>query len=133
MMGTVAFYNNLYFNCAENVSPPPCPGACTSYTEDYNSYFGMTDTNDNGAHAQSKSSLNPFVNANYQVANDNNFALTGASDPTSAWFNTSSLLAGNSTDLMGNTRSSSRGALQFVSASDPQMPNPPTGLAAVVQ
>ena len=132
-MGNVAFYNNLYYNCQENIAPSSCPGTCSSYVDDYNSYFNMTETNDSSAHVQAKSSLNPFVNANYEVANNNNFSLTGASDPTSAWFNTSSLVAGNGTDLMGNARTSSRGALQFTSASDPPPPSPPTGLTAAVQ
>jgi hypothetical protein len=130
-MGNVAFYNNLYYHCVENITPISCPGSCASYIDDYNSYFDMSETNDHGAHAQVVSSTDPFVNVG-QSANQNDFALTGTSDPTSAWFNTSSLVAGNSTDMMGNARTSSRGALQFMSTSDPP-PNPPSGLEAVVQ
>ena len=115
-MGDVAFYNNVYYNCLENSTPSSCPGTCTSFVDDYNSYFGMTETNDTRTHHQGCSggctSQNPFVNVG-QTSNANNFSLTGSSDPTSAWFNTHSLLAANDTDLLGNTRTSSRGALQF--------------------
>ena len=44
-MGNVAFYNNLYYNCQENIAPSSCPGTCSSYVDDYNSYFNMTETN----------------------------------------------------------------------------------------
>jgi hypothetical protein len=94
--------------------------------DDYNSYFAMNETNDNGAHAQ-VSAANPFTLV-AQVLNDDNFAL---STDTAAWFNTSSLLPGNNTDLAGNARTSSRGALQYASNSS-SAPNPPTGLKATV-
>jgi hypothetical protein len=132
-MGTVAFYNNVYYHCIQNVNPPGCPGTCNSYVEDYNSYFVMNETNDHGAHVQVAQSTNPFTNVG-QSQNQNNFALAGSNDPTSAWFNTSSLVADNNTDLLGNTRTSSRGALQFMSSSGSgTAPSAPTGLVAVVQ
>ena len=129
-MGDVAFYNNLYFHCVEDIQPAKCPGTCKSYTDTYNSYFDMTETNDPDPNKQVVSSNGPFVNVG-QAVNQNNFGLVGTSDPTSAWFNTNSLVAGNSMDLTGNTRTTSRGALQFVSSSNP--PSPPTALTASVQ
>ena len=109
-MGTVAIYNNVYYNCKNTVTPPGCPGTCSSYHEDYNSFFD-TATTDTAPNVQT-SSTNPFVNV-AQTINANNFSL--ATD-TAGWFNTASLVTGNSTDLLGNTRTSSRGALQYQAA-----------------
>lgn len=125
-MGTVAFYNNVYYNCQENIQPPACPGTCSSYTDTYNSYFSMNETRDPDPNKQI-SPTNPFANVG-QGANQNKFALTA---DTSAWFSTNSMMSGNNTDLAGNTRSSSRGALQFSASGLP--PAPPTGLSANVQ
>ena len=129
-IATMLFYNNVYYNCKQNVNPPGCPGTCATYHEDYNSYFDMPqETNDTGANVQITAS-NPFVNVNYTVANANNFALAGGSDPTNAGFNTSSLLPGNSTDMLGNVMNvshPSRGALNFASSSSA---SPPTATFA---
>jgi hypothetical protein len=125
-MGTVLFYNNVYYHCQENIAPMKCPGSCSQYVDDYNSYFDMNESNDTGAHVQ-VSQTNPFTLV-AQLLNQDNFALT---TDTTAWFNTSSLLPGNNTDLAGNTRTSSRGALQYGSSTN-TAPNPPTGLKATV-
>jgi hypothetical protein len=86
----------------------------------------MNETRDPDPNKQI-SPTNPFANVG-QGANQNNFALTAN---TSAWFSTNSMMSGNNTDLAGNTRSSSRGALQFSASGLP--PAPPTGLSANVQ
>jgi hypothetical protein len=126
-MGTVAFYNNVYYNCQENIQPVGCPGTCSSYTDSYNSYFAMNETRDPDPNKQVSQS-NPFNNVG-QGTNQNDFSLK---TDTSAWFNTSSIMSGNQTDIVGNTRSSSRGAYQF-GTSGGTPPAPPTGLSASVQ
>jgi len=132
-MGVVAFYNNVYYGCTANtVVPPGCPGTCSSYVEDYTSYFN-TAHSDSNPHVQISSS-DPFTNVSDSVANADDFSLNGGSDPTTAGFNTNSLVAGNGADLVGTTRNTSawsRGALQFTggggSASAPAFTLPVPG------
>lgn len=80
----------------------------------------------------------PFTNVNDNLANANNFLLTGASDPTSARFDTTSACATiastngscTNTDLFGNSYTSSRGALQFNGSGPTVTPAPALGMFA---
>ena len=149
-MGNVAVYNTLYYNCLTNIDPicntgcitypnanAGCPGTCSSYIDDYNTYYDMTNTNDPFANKQIVTSGNPFVLVG-QSANQNNFLLTGASDPTSARFNTTTMCATvastfgscSNVDLFGNTYTSSRGALQFNGSGPTVTPAPALGMFA---
>ena len=97
----------------------------------------MTNTNDPFANKQIVTSGNPFVLVG-QSANQNNFLLTGASDPTSARFNTTTMCATvastfgscSNVDLFGNTYTSSRGALQFNGSGPTVTPAPALGMFA---
>ena len=122
-MGTVDFKNNTYYNCVENIAPASCPGTCSSYSDTYNSYFDMNETNDPDKNAQISQTA-PFGNVG-QSAGQDNFTLLAN---TTMWY---SLASPYNVDMAGTTRTSSRGAYQFGSSATP--PNPPTGLTAAVQ
>lgn len=113
--GNVAENNLLYHtNCDVNIN---------GGTLDYNSYQSCSGgTAPNEAHGQ-YGSTNFFANAP-----GGKFIL--ASD-TAAW-NSSGIPAGDEEDPLGATRSSSRGAYQFPGMSTSR-PQPPTGLAVVIQ
>jgi hypothetical protein len=117
-MGTVLFLNNIWIGCIGGIQlPTSCPatGSCTQYTDDYNSFFDITGTVTAPGSNNQTSGTNPAVNLG-QTAGAYNFSL--ASD-TSTWSNTSSILAANNTDMLGHTRTTSRGALQFEPALGP--------------
>jgi hypothetical protein len=122
-MGTVAIYNNVFYHCLQiNVGPPPCPsGGCTSFTYDYQSYFGMTTSADTSAHKQ-VSATDPFTNVG-QSSNQDDFSLALDS---STW---TSLSSPYNIDMVGVKRTSSRGVYQFGSSAPP---SPPQNLAEVV-
>jgi hypothetical protein len=112
-MGTVEIYNNLFYGCSQNIAPLACPSkGCTSFTWGYNSYFGMPQqSRDSSAHVQVASSKSPFV-AVGQSRNQNNFALIS---DTAAWTPLASPYNG---DVLGKTRTSSRGAFQCGAQAD---------------
>ena len=90
--------------CAQ--SGPPGNGGITSETFDYNSYFSVTTVHDTGTGVQNVATGTPFV-----APSTNNFAL--AFD-TSAW---TALSSPYNVDIVGTTRTSSRGAFQFLESS----------------
>jgi hypothetical protein len=100
---TLVFQNNLMVNCSQ--SGPPGNGGITSETYDYNSYFSVTSVGDTGTGVQKVTSGTPFV-----APSTNNFVL---SFDTSAW---TSLSSPYNVDIVGMTRTSSRGAFQFAGA-----------------
>ena len=110
--------NNLYVNCAAANIDPPSSG---TLTRNHNSYFDVAAVSDTGAGLQNVPTLIPFVSVSAS-----NFVLT---EDTMEW---TPLGAPYDVDLLGNTRTSSRGALQFGGTPTIGAPAPPSGLTASV-
>jgi hypothetical protein len=96
--------NNLYVNAT--AATMSLPSGTT--TRDYNSYFDVSSVQDAGPGVQSVPGVIPFVD----VAADN-FNLT---QETACW---TPLPSPYNVDLLGHTRTCSRGALQFGGTSSP--------------
>jgi len=97
----INFQNNLVGNCSAS-NPPGAPGGTVTY--DYNTYCN-TPTSDTGTGLQTLPSC-----ALFNSPSTNNFTLgidTAAWTPLSSPYNV---------DIVGNTRTSSRGAFQFAGA-----------------
>lgn len=112
-MGTMIIENNVFNGCNQtNISPQSCPsGGCTQNTWDYQSYFQMTNSGDSSSHKQVSAS-NPFTSVG-QSASEDDFTLT---TDTAAW---TSLGSPYNIDIVGNTRTSSRGAFQYEASVGP--------------
>jgi hypothetical protein len=91
--------NNLYVNCVNSLYNPLSSG---TVTRTYNSYFDVTNVSDTGTGVQSVPGVIPFVSTSAD-----NFILN---QDTATWTPLASLY---NVDLLGDTRTSSRGALQF--------------------
>jgi len=111
--------NNLFGNCS--TSGTPGPGGLTSLTYTNNTYCSVASAGDSGTGIQNLASCSLFSSPS-----TNNFAL--ASD-TSAW---AALSSPYNVDLLGDTRTSSRGAFQMGGVAA-NVPAPPTSLIATVQ
>jgi len=97
----INFQNNLVGNCSAS-NPPGAPGGTVTY--DYNTYCN-TPTSDTGTGLQTLATC-----ALFNSPSTNNFTLgidTAAWTPLSSPYNV---------DIVGNTRTSSRGAFQFAGA-----------------
>lgn len=107
--------NNLFVNLSEATLGPPTSG---TVTRNYNSYFSVTSVSDTGTGVQNVSSVIPF-----NAPSTNNLTL---SQDTAAW---TPLSAPYNVDLLGNARSSSRGAFQYQpsSAASPPTCSPGSG------
>jgi len=111
--------NNLFVNCTESIVQPLSTG---TLTRSYNSYFDVTNVSDTGTGVQSVPGVIPFVS----VSADN-FTLT---EDTAAW---TPLGSPYNMDLLGNTRASSRGALQFPGIYSPVNGSTLAGSSATLQ
>ncbi len=119
--------NNIWYGCngAGGSIVAPTGSNITWSHNYYNDIAGGVTDPDPDKQVITGSSSNPFVNGGTNVAGANNFQLVA---DTNMW---TALSSPYNLDLMGNTRTSSRGALQFGASG--LSPAPPTGLAAVVQ
>ena len=128
--------NNIFSNCAAN--PPVCganSATCTgTVTFDSNTFYNIGGGNTPWTTNSTPTSTNTqtlgsslYVNGGTNTAGDNNYQLTA---DTSAWANVNSLVSGNSVDLLGNTRTSSRGAFQFNGSGPTVTPAPALGMFA---
>jgi hypothetical protein len=98
----LTFQNNLMGNCSSS-NPPGAPGGTVTY--DHNTYCAVGSTTDTGTGLQTLPSC-----ALFNSPSTNNFTLgidTAAWTPLSSPYNV---------DIVGNTRTSSRGAFQFAGA-----------------
>jgi len=98
------------------------PLSTGTLTRSYNSYFDVTNVSDTGTGVQSVPGVIPFVS----VSADN-FTLT---EDTAAW---TPLGSPYNMDLLGNTRASSRGALQFPGIYSPVNGSTLAGSSATLQ
>jgi hypothetical protein len=110
--------NNLYVNCAAANIDAPSSG---TLTRNHNSYFDVATVSDTGTGLQIVPNLIPFVSVSAS-----NFVLT---EDTMEW---TPLGPPYDLDLLGNARTSSRGALQFGGTPTSGAPAPPSDLTAVV-
>ena len=94
------FQNNLVVNCRSAVVSAPTSG---TLTQDHNSYFSVTNVSDTGTGVQNVSGVIPFTSPS-----TNDLSL---SQDTAIW---SSMNAPYNIDIIGATRTSSRGAFQYV-------------------
>jgi hypothetical protein len=99
----LTFQDNLLGNCT--TSNPPGTGGITTETYDHNTYCAVGSTSDTGTGLQTLATC-----ALFSAPSTNNFALVS---DTSAWTPLSSPF---NVDILGNTRTSSRGAFQLSSA-----------------
>jgi hypothetical protein len=111
------FQNNLIVNCDASTLSAPTSG---TLIRDHNSYFSVTSVSDSGTRLQNVSGIIPFTDAS-----KDDFTL---SLDTAAW---TAFNSPYNIDLLGKTRNSSRGTVQFFGGT--LGPAPPTGLAAIVK
>ncbi len=139
LSGTFTIYieNHLLYDCPGSSTGATMPTTTTNasgtmtvvancnYYNDING-SGVSDSDSCKQVISPGSSTNPFINGAQNIAGDNNYGLVA---DTNAWYNTSSQVAANSTDLLGNTRTSSRGAYQYQSSAQAAAPtfSPPAG------